>query len=705
MATLLPDLSKLSLGPKPAPVGVTPEEEEEEVRRLLRRFYGPDGDMHEAIASEARADLHQYYEEDLFGDAEEFKESAVVQMVLENLNVMKSSIGSSDRMRDQMLDYLRPLVEREYDRYWASRNDPSDLDEYQLMLYDEVDEFSALRNNRQIVDSGETYRTDMADRRQMARVDPAAAQNVPLLELNEDVKQRVVDWLSNGDFESVCSDLKAFCDTSKDGFYFCRERMETDGSWRKLLVVFGLPPYQIKHLPERPDPFPSWFVLWITLCRVFGLFTDLDYQGLDSVAERRANMTGRTDWRDQLLDPKTPPLYKAAAEEKLRGLYEGVGGTAPGTLALADVFTGPDILDFEVRGQRAIRPEDQALLILLGPAKKAIDDYYGVEDYSAAQLNAGHGFPTIATRTTNYTDLLNAICSLDYTRQEMPGPGLGNPVDWSMDLAEVQWAADVVSDDDLFGDATYGPMSASVVVNYLVKKIGVHDIGTAITRLVSELRTLKTMMPFDGPIQPSDNSFFTYPFRHSEILSIFDILINAALDQKYPGVIRAVAIIGAVEFMTIPQRIRWRKQILVAPNTPPFLLDYETDTLTGNPVDPAGIDPLGDATGPGVLDAFPSIRERSALKNEVGRILLDNDPDDRWGNLALAQVMRILRGRYGDVQNQFQTVRFGEFDNYTRDIRAFVREQRVAIARQRLINPSAASGSAPAGWRRRRRRR
>lgn len=504
--------------------------------------------------------------------------------------------------------------------------------------------------------SAEASVDNMAQRQQMARIDPDSQVALSLHDLNDDVQSRIVQLLSGGDFASIAKDIKAYCRTNTNARFFCEQTMETNGTWRKLLVVFGLPPDQIQYLPSSHEPFRSWRHLWMTLCDAFETFKRQEYHTYDPVSQNsRAKMTGKTDLRDQLLDPNTPPLFKAAFESHLRHQLVSVGSSL----------------------------HKEALQILLRPAKRCIDESYGVKGWPLSQLKALKIEYLLWHRINDHNSLLDAICNLTYNDNSM----LGNAMEWGQERDEVQWAADVLGHDKVFGGDTCTLMSAPDVVRHLVKDIGVFNLLSALTLLVERLNGLKEIRPFTDFVSPSNNSFFHPEYKDREILAIFDTVIDAVLDLKQPGIIRMR--LDAVEFMTIQQRIRWRNQIHVPPNTPSASMEYpdiNTDVLYGG-------DPIGD----GVLNRRKSIRDHSWLREVIGQILREENPVRVPANPD-HEVMSFLRKKYDDRSNKYRRedgayVYKSEFSNYRAEIATFVRLERLSdwakkrAARQRPRAP------------------
>ena len=68
--------------------------------------------------------------------------------------------------------------------------------------------------------SAEASVDNMAQRQQMARIDPDSQVALSLHDLNDDVQSRIVQLLSGGDFASIAKDIKAYCRTNTNARFF-----------------------------------------------------------------------------------------------------------------------------------------------------------------------------------------------------------------------------------------------------------------------------------------------------------------------------------------------------------------------------------------------------------------------------------------------------------------------------------------------------
>ena len=159
---------------------------------------------------------------------------------------------------------------------------------------------------------------------------PTSLSNVPA-----DLMAQITHQLASADdtLAAVCRHVKNWCHTANATN--CREH---DDMFRSLLVVFGLPSKWLdmdfpnrfgveRVVPAYPAPFPSWWALWITLCKAFNGTTFWLQQGevdIDAhIYERRRhhNISGFPDpfeIRDVLLDPTSGVRVRALACEVLR---------------------------------------------------------------------------------------------------------------------------------------------------------------------------------------------------------------------------------------------------------------------------------------------------------------------------------------------------------------------------------------------------
>ena len=148
--------------------------------------------------------------------------------------------------------------------------------------------------------------TTEAPPRQAARVDSQLPQTLEDIGIAPDLLELIVVSIAEhgGELRAVCRSVMAWCGTHPD---FCgRGRNgepndpQRDLLFRKLLVVFGVPVSYLDgaYLTDK-GRFKSWYMLWITLCKVFN--SDFLYTWDDEGAAP----TWSPEIRRRLLNPRS----------------------------------------------------------------------------------------------------------------------------------------------------------------------------------------------------------------------------------------------------------------------------------------------------------------------------------------------------------------------------------------------------------------
>ena len=201
--------------------------------------------------------------------------------------------------------------------------------------------------------------------------------------------------------EELCKSVMNWCHSTRAAN--CQP--PNDGMFRSLLVVFGLPSewlhakYKPEELyvekfdkdsllerdeghvvPTKPDPFPSWWVLWLTLCRAFKdpmfwlqafpMTNSIDLDAHASLRRRFSDDVGTYDKfeiRDVLLDPASGVRVRVHAYDVLQEELDRYPTPAGGIYRLPEKT---DQNTFSARRIYDARMMNVAMHWLMEPAKK-----------------------------------------------------------------------------------------------------------------------------------------------------------------------------------------------------------------------------------------------------------------------------------------------------------------------------------------------
>lgn len=207
---------------------------------------------------------------------------------------------------------------------------------------------TAVKSNQRAVDKADVPRN-------RTRVRPARAAKLVrrkwhlLHDVPDELLEKITQTmaLNGGSLEEVCKTIRIWCNTARA--VGCKDN---DGMFRSLLVVFGLPPEWLSQtrptatggeepvVPQTPDPFPSWWILWLTLCKAFDQtpnWGELDPRLLRY--RRPMYQNGPPDdlvIRDVLLDPTSGIRVRAEVHNLLAARVRGFPVPAGGIYHLPD---------------------------------------------------------------------------------------------------------------------------------------------------------------------------------------------------------------------------------------------------------------------------------------------------------------------------------------------------------------------------------